>query len=268
MSEGKDEWYVSRSGQRFGPVTFAEMVESARAGRLEPRTDMVIGGGLTEWKPAGEVEGLFEKKEAGKAGENGGSQASSNNSMAASGSYDDRKGQQQALKLPGAPRLGYFLGVTVLPVLLFIGLMKIMPQVNEFVGKEAAPWATLLLFLAPLIVVVAIIVKRFQNLAMTGWWFFGLFVPILSWWVGYRLFACPAGYAYTKKLDVIGKVLAVIYWLSLVGSIAGGAMLARNMEELNDPAMMKKTIENYERTLKRYIPKSIDLPKKSDDKSN
>lgn len=261
MSEGKDEWYVSRSGQRFGPVTFAEMLESARAGRLEPRTDMVIGGALTEWKPAGEVEGLFEKKEPSKAGEKAGSQTSSNESLAASGSYEDKKGQQQVLKLPGAPRLGFFLGVTVLPVLLSIGLMKVMPQVNEFVGKEVAPWATLLLLVAPLIVIVAIVVKRFQNLAMPGWWFLGLFVPILSWWVGYRLFACPPGYGYTKKLDTIGKVLAVVYWLSLVASIAGGVVLAMKSEELSDPAKMKKTIENFERSLKRYIPSALDLPK-------
>ena len=107
MSEEKDQWYVSRSGQRFGPVSFAEMVESAKAGRLEPRTDMVIGGGLTDWKPAGDVEGLFERHVPGSEdgeGDPSGHKAPKG-SMAGSASYYFNTGQHQKLKLPGATSL-------------------------------------------------------------------------------------------------------------------------------------------------------------------
>ena len=45
------------------------------------------------------------------------------------------------------------------------------------------------------------------------------FVPILNMWVGFRCFACPAGYAYHKKMDGPGIVLAIFYWLMVLLSI-------------------------------------------------
>ena len=35
-------------------------------------------------------------------------------------------------------------------------------------------------------------------------------------WLYYRLIACPPGYVYTRKLDVWGWILAVLYWLGVV----------------------------------------------------
>lgn len=262
MSKGKDEWYVSRGGQRFGPVTFAEMVQSARAGRLEPRTDMVIGGGMTEWKPAGEIEGLFERKaahEGGRDSDPGGHKPPSD-SMADSGSYDHNKGQQQSLKLPGATRLGYFLGVTVLPILIFIGLSKAMPKIKELVGADYADWAELLVVIVPIVVIV-ITVKRFQNLAMTGWWWFGLLVPLLNLWLYYRLFACPPGYAYTRKLDLIGKLLAVVYWLCPVAVIVLAIVAAPQIKKLEEDGRLDDFIEQSE----GWIPKIPKLPEKKTD---
>lgn len=262
MPEQKDEWYVSRGGQRFGPVTFAELCDAAKSGRLEPRTDMVVGGGLAEWKPAGEIDGLFERH-APAADELEGDPSGHTppkDSMADSGSYDFNRGQDKALKLPGAPRLGYFLGVTVLPVLLVVGLSHAMPQIREFVGKDYSQWAELLLFVVPALVVVVITVKRFQNLAMTGWWWFGLMVPFLNLWLYYRLFACPAGYAYTKKLDGIGKVLAVLYWLSPVVMVVAGIVFAGRIREMQESGELQELIERYE----RQLPKVPELPKKSE----
>ena len=262
MSEEKDEWYVSRSGQRFGPVTFAEMAESAKAGRLEPRTDMVIGGGLTEWKPAGELDGLFERAtpndDEGLEGDPSG-HTRPKDSMADSGSFDFNRGGDQKLKLPGAPRLGYFLGITVLPTLIFVGLGKVMPQIQGFVGKEYAAWVALLVFLAPLVVVI-VTVKRFQNLAMTGWWWFGLLVPFLNLWLYYRLFACPPGYRYTKKLDGVGKVLAVIYWLFPVAGIVAGIVFAGKLKELEESGKLEEFINKIE----QQVPEIPKLPKKAE----
>jgi uncharacterized membrane protein YhaH (DUF805 family) len=259
MSEGKDEWFVSRSGQRFGPVTFAEMVESAKAGRLEPRTDMVIGGGLSDWKPAGEVEGLFEKSAKtdgeGLEGDPSG-HTPPKDSMADSGSFDFNKGEGQHLKLPGAPRLGYFLGITVLPVLIAVGLGKVTPQILGFVGNEYGAWVALLLSLVPLVVFIAVTLKRFQNLAMNGWWLLGLMVPFLNLWLYYRLFACPPGYAFTKKLDVIGKVLAVLYWLMPVAGIVAAIIFAGKIKEMDESGELKEWINKIE----QQLPKVPALP--------
>ena len=259
VSEEKDEWYVSRSGQRFGPVTFAEMVESARAGRLEPRTDMVIGGGLADWKPAGEIDGLFERREPGQGGFDGdiAGHTPPKGLMADSGSFDFRDESGKTLKLPGASRLGYFLGVTVLPVLLMVGLGTVLPKIQEFVGKEYAPWAALILFAIPFVVMIAIVLKRFENLAMSGAWFFGLIVPILNWWIGYRLFACPPGYGFTKKLDRTGKVLAVIYWAGPVLGIVAGIVFAGTIKEAQESGKLQEFINKYE----QQIPKIPNLKK-------
>jgi len=259
VSEEKDEWYVSRSGQRFGPVTFAEMVDAARAGRLEPRTDMVIGGGQTEWKPAGEIDGLFERRDPAQLVSDGNrmGHAPPNDSLADSGSFDFQNENVKPLKLPGASRLGYFLGVTVLPVLLTVGLGTVLPKIQEFAGKEYAPWAALIVFAIPFAFMIAIVLKRFENLAMSGAWLFGLIVPILNWWIGYRLFACPPGYGFTKKLDRIGKVLAVIYWAGPVLGIVAGIVFAGAIKEAQQSGKLQEFINKYE----QQIPKMPNLKK-------
>jgi hypothetical protein len=43
-----------------------------------------------------------------------------------------------------------------------------------------------------------------------------LFAPLLNLWVAYRCLACPAGYAYHRKLDVPGIALALLYWLTVL----------------------------------------------------
>ncbi|MEM1083322.1 MAG: GYF domain-containing protein [Verrucomicrobiota bacterium] len=245
---GKDEWYVSRSGQRFGPVTFAEMQQSAKAGRLEPRTDLVIGGNVTEWKPAGEVDGLFERRKPAPEADPASHEAPKG-SLADSGSFDFNKEQEQELKLPGATRLGYFLGVTVLPTLLFIGLATIGPKIESAAGPEFGPWALLVAFLIPVLVPIVITVKRFQNLGMSSWWWFGLMVPLLNLWLGYRLFACPPGYVYTKKLGGLGKFLAVIYWISPVAVVALAIVGAGTINQLNEDGRLEEWLNKAEQML-------------------
>ncbi|GAA5483865.1 GYF domain-containing protein [Haloferula sargassicola] len=222
MSEQKDEWWVSRSGHQFGPVTFAEVVEAAKQGRLEPRTDMLYGGALTDWVPAGEVEGVFEKHAAPV--EQPSSEAagkSSEDKLSDSGEFDFRQGGAERINLPGATRLGWILGAFVLPAVLMVGLMMFLPTLGDLAGKKIAPFLPALI-LVPWMIVLVVTVKRFQNLGMSGWWLLGLLVPFLNWWLQYRLFACPPAYAFTKRLDTIGKVLATLYWLFLAGAIALG----------------------------------------------
>lgn len=268
MAKGKDEWYVSRGGQRFGPVTFSEMVDSASAGRLEPRTDLVIGGDLTDWKPAGEVDGLFErKKSAGGDLADPSGHTVAGDSLADSASYDLNKQPKQDLKLPGATRLGYFLGVTVLPVVLFIGLAKVAPQIEKAVGPDYGPWVVFVAFLIPIFVVVAITVKRFQNLGMSGWWWFGLAVPILGFWLGYRLFACPPGYVYTKKLGGLGKFLAVIYWISPVAMVALGIAFGGALKEMQEDGTLDQWMDKIEKSVEEVVPKELPKTEKKDSES-
>lgn len=221
MSTMAGEWYVSRGGERFGPVSFQDLIDAAKAGRLEPRTDLIYGSGLPTWTPAGDVDGVFERQAREAAAPPQAGHQPPANTLADSGSYDCGP-QPTKLNLPGATRLGYFLGVTVLPALLGVGLSIMVPELIGMVPKDygqVVPYLPFLPAAAIVFVLMVITVKRFQNLAMSGWWLLGLMVPILQVWLNYRLFACPPGYAYTKKLDAIGKVLATLYWLAVVASV-------------------------------------------------
>ena len=85
------------------------------------------------------------------------------------------------------------------------------PPVMQFVEPA--------LILIPSLLIIAFCISRLTNLGMSRWWFFANFVPFLNIWLGYRTFACPAGYAYYKKLDGVGIFLAIVYWLLFAISI-------------------------------------------------
>jgi hypothetical protein len=53
-----DEWYYARKGERFGPVPLAKVKSLADKGWLMP-DDLVWRPGMTDWRPAVSVKGLF-----------------------------------------------------------------------------------------------------------------------------------------------------------------------------------------------------------------
>lgn len=53
------EWYYQQDGDEQGPVAFDTLAEMAEEGRIS-RDALVWKSGLPDWKPAGEVEGIFK----------------------------------------------------------------------------------------------------------------------------------------------------------------------------------------------------------------
>jgi hypothetical protein len=53
------DWYVARDGEMFGPFTFDRMRRGARDGELQG-SDPVWSSASPEWRPAGDVPGLWE----------------------------------------------------------------------------------------------------------------------------------------------------------------------------------------------------------------
>jgi hypothetical protein len=91
---------------------------------------------------------------------------------------------------------------------------------------------------------------------MSRWWFLGNFVPLLNFWVGYRTFACPAGYAYHKKLDGAGIFLAIVYWLMILLVIVSIAVaVAILLGAIGDPEL-RQQIESAIRATQARAPKS------------
>jgi len=52
-------WHCVISGQQYGPVDIDVIKGWAREGRLRPE-DLVWNPGMTEWAPAGQVDGIFD----------------------------------------------------------------------------------------------------------------------------------------------------------------------------------------------------------------
>ncbi|MBC8126987.1 MAG: DUF4339 domain-containing protein, partial [Gloeobacteraceae cyanobacterium ES-bin-144] len=59
-SEQQDNWHYTLKGKRFGPVSYQELNMAAAQTGMDPRLDMVWRQGMEQWKPAGEIDGLFE----------------------------------------------------------------------------------------------------------------------------------------------------------------------------------------------------------------
>jgi len=212
MSEvPQDAWFYSKEGERIGPLTFGDLKIRVIEGLIHPRSDMVWTVGMETWKPAGEIEGLFERRDT---------EVSTQPTMAEtpdlhqSGSADaDASAKYQNVEWPGIGRGLYFLGSIVLGFASGV----VPPLVAPFAkGYEQ------FLIAIPILVFVLTIglgLKRLINVGMSRWWYLGNFVPMLNLWVSYRMAVCPPGYAYHRKLDGIGIFLAILYWLAIIAMI-------------------------------------------------
>lgn len=237
-----DTWFYTREGERLGPVSFADLRVKAGEAALDPRLDMVWNQGMDDWKPSGEIEGLFEKR--GPVEEVKESLAATADPYAPPTQGSITGQLTQEADWPGARRRS-FLAMTILfPFVwsfgfgLIAGILggQLGPEIMQFIGLGAG--------LVPLIVTIYFSLNRLVNLGMSRWWFLGNFVPLLNFWVGYRCFACPAGYAYHKKLDGPGIALAIIYWLLLlVGILVAGAVIALMFGMIESPELQEQLRE-------------------------
>ncbi len=245
----QDAWFYSREGERLGPVTFGDLAIKAKDGGLNPRLDLVWKHGMAEWTPAGEIEGLFERRATPEPLE---ALAPAPDPYPSShGSPTDRL---TTAAWPGARRRTYLLLVFVLPVLWNIGITRGAPLLAERFGADSLGMIALGggILLGILGIVVA--VRRLKNLGMSGWWFLGNFVPLLNFWVGYRCFACPAGYAYHKKLDAAGILLAIVYWGVILLALVAVAVVAALMRGAIGSPELQEQIRELVRQGAAMIP--------------
>jgi uncharacterized membrane protein YhaH (DUF805 family) len=206
-------WFYTRQGEQLGPLTFDGLREKARAGEINPRLDMAWTQGMAEWKPAGEIDGLFEKPAAPELAE----------TLAPAADPYTPPQQNEAAAMhepedgwPGIQRLGFYLMTFLFPFLWHFGFTFAVPYLTTLFGPEVMGAAIIVAMLIPVFVAITYGLKRLVNLGMSRWWYLGTFVPILNIWVCYRMYVCPAGYAYHKKLDGAGVALAIFFWLMIL----------------------------------------------------
>jgi len=120
---------------------------------------------------------------------------------------------------PGVKRFGYIAGSIAFGALSGVLPRILLPVIQPTLGENTV-WALLGVQVMMAVLSIALVGKRFLNLGMTAWWLLGMLVPFLNWWLGYRLFACPPGYAMHRKMDGVGIFLAIVYWLLVVVMVA------------------------------------------------
>jgi uncharacterized membrane protein YhaH (DUF805 family) len=190
----------------------------AASGSLDPRNDAVWCEGMSDWRKAGEVDGIFESKAA--PGQEAAPVAVTNaggaQSYAATGGYAADAGMLQQAVWPGARRRSYLLVTILLPILAQIAMAVVTLLVGAGEGG-AQMMSTLSIAVSVLLFALGLFfgLQRLANVGMSRWWYLGLLVPFLNLWIGYRMFACPAGYAYHKNMDGPGIALAILYWLMI-----------------------------------------------------
>ena len=207
----QDAWFYTREGERMGPLSFGDLKIRVSEGSVDPRNDMVWTAGMDSWKPAGEIEGLFERRVA---------EPPSSSTLAEtpnpyqSGSADTESSLMgQHHEWPGFGRAIYYIGSALLGA-----ASSTLPPLLEPYAKGYE----MFLLAVPILILVLSVwlgLQRLANVGMSRWWYLGSAVPLLNLWVAYRMAVCPAGYAFHKKLDGAGVFLAILYWLGVIAMI-------------------------------------------------
>lgn len=251
IARDQQQWfYATPDGQKIGPVGFDYLIELSQSGRLDPRNDLVWSTALNDWEPAGEVEGLFERRVVKRDSDS----LAGTDLLAQAGQYDGSPMISKG-RPGGAGRMAFLMGAVALPALLIVGwgfvTKFVLPYVPEayktYVPMLAVPLACLLILVST--------VKRLKNVGMSGWWILGFAVPLLNLWLGFRCLACPIGYARVRKLDAMGKLLAFLYWGSLLALLTfGGLALAGSLGELKSSGMLDYVIKEFKELRASALP--------------
>jgi uncharacterized membrane protein YhaH (DUF805 family) len=237
----QDAWFYSQAGERIGPVSFVDLKIKATEGGLNPRLDMVWTHGMAEWKPAGEIEDLFERRAPAEMPE---ALSSPTDPYRPPETESPEEFMAKQGEWPGARRRSFILVTLLFPVLWSFGFTAATPLLTTQFGPEMMKVIAPASNIVPFFVALVISLKRLVNLGMSRWWYLGNFVPILNFWVGYRCFACPAGYAFHKKLDGAGIFLAILYWLMIaVVILMIAAVVAVMFGALGSPELREKLYE-------------------------
>ncbi|HSP41879.1 MAG TPA: DUF4339 domain-containing protein, partial [Luteolibacter sp.] len=168
MNDSTATWYYTREGKQNGPVTLAELKGLATAGTLNPRHDMVWSQGMKDWQPAGEVDGVFEKRVAAETSAPA-TPAPAAPAPAAVLNPDpyappaeigvDSEALQHAV-WPGARRRSYILMAMVLPMIWQFGFTLVVHLMGEGTNAEAMGMAVAATWLVIMVLAIWFGIQR------------------------------------------------------------------------------------------------------------
>ncbi len=186
----QEEWYYTQGDDRIGPVSYAALKSLAADGFLNPRHDMVWMAGMPDWKPAGEIEGLFERRTPIAEQE---SLAPPADSYKPPEDHSAAEIMGRQTDWPGAGRLSFWFMTLIFPFLWVAGVAYLAPKLMEIeYAQDTMPMIILGINLVPLFLAIAVYLKRFVNLGMSRWWFLGVFSRSSMCGSGIARIAAPA----------------------------------------------------------------------------
>jgi hypothetical protein len=240
----KSIWFYTSEGDRLGPVTFDELRDMAKNGTLDPRLDMAWKEGLDAWKPTGQIDGLFERRS--RPGE-------PLETLAPPPVASSAATQPTMMKVvtKGSRRRVFLLVSILFPIGWTFALDVGRPILKGQFGEERMEMILYYAQFLPLLVIAFFVLRRFTNLGMSPLWIIASVAPGLNLWLGYRCFACPAGYAYHKKMDDAGIALAILYWLFVLLILLSIAVLVAILfSVIKNPEVQQQIREAIEPFLK------------------
>lgn len=260
----RDTWFFTHQGERIGPVTFKDLQGRARVGALNPRQDMVWSPGLTGWKAAGEVAELFGGSTPVEVPKDVLPLAQPATPSVPPLEESVAEQMRKEGDWPGARRRSFIVATSVFP----LAWNALLPVAGTYLTEPLGPEIMTILLIAaaflPAVVAVYFGLKRLVNLGMSRWWLLAHLVPVLNFWIAFRCFACPPGYAYHKKLDLAGLWLAVFYWLVVVFVIVSSlSFLALFFGAVGDPVIRQQlhdALQHLRETLEIMLGQFVKKP--------
>lgn len=248
----QEAWYFTREGARLGPVTLAELRAKVGDGTLNPRLDLVWTQGMADWKPAGEIDGLFERPPLPPPI----SLAPATDSHVPPQNDSVEQSMSRITDWPGARRRSFLIATLLFPFGWNFALAFSTEFLTQQLGTQLMGVVSLGAACVPVLVAIYYGLQRLANLGMSRWWCLAIFVPLLNLWVGYRCVACPAGYAYHKQLDGAGIFLAIVYWLAVaLGVLALAGLVALFFGALGTPALQEQLHEAFRNLIEQSTPR-------------
>lgn len=215
-----DEWFYTVNGNRQGPVTFEQLRTLAAKSALHPRVDMAWKMGMASWIPSGQVHGLFETREMAMTLP--AIAVPRSHPVPPASTYHPATIRPQ-VGFPhhqGVGRGSFFFVALILPFVWSLILSIANPHVVKWLGQPLGEFVLQMLGLLPFALIIHFGLRRLLDIGMSRWWLATALVPLLNFWIIYRCFACPSGYAYHRTMDRSGFLVAFVYWsIILVGSI-------------------------------------------------
>ncbi|MEM9237400.1 MAG: GYF domain-containing protein [Verrucomicrobiota bacterium] len=235
------EWHIARNGAQEGPYTAEQIGAKLAAGELKAGEALAWKEGMDDWKPLAD-SGVLAEASLSQTPAGGGvptPSAVANPSPAPAQVAQPAQGSalnpyatpttagglstnyQNPMEYPGIGRLAYVGLQIAISIGCYALLFLMILGSSSTDGMSFAFGGLMFIILIVGIASIYLGVKRLHNLGMSGWAILWSFVPIMSIWISWRMFACPAGYNDHKQLDTPGKVLTgILVAFILLGFVA------------------------------------------------